>query len=189
MGLYSKLSDAELVVLLKTGDHAAFTEIYNRYMGVLYLHALKLVKDEDEAQDILHELFAALWTKAPELVLKNTLSAYLYRAVKNRVFDVLTHRKIKQSYLESLQDYIDQGSWNTDETLRAKELSDLIEKEVTHLPAKMREIFELSRKADKSYKEIAEELTLSDKTVKKQINNAIKILRLKIHTLLLVLPF
>jgi RNA polymerase sigma-70 factor (ECF subfamily) len=178
------LSDAELTDLLKSGDHDAFTEIYERYFGVLYLHALKMLNNEDEVEDILHELFTNLWIKASDLTLQPTLSAYLYRATKNRVIDTFRSSRIRNSYLESLQSSIDAGSETTEETVYANELAGRIEKEVARLPEKMREVFELSRKQQLSHKEIAEQLNISDKTVKKQINNAIKELRLKINTLL-----
>jgi len=185
---YRQLLDHELTDLLKSGDHAAFTEIYNRYMGVLYVHALRMLKEEDEAEDILHEIFTALWTRSAQLELKSTLSAYLYRAVKNRVFDVLAHRKIRQSYIESLESFLHNGQYSTDEMVREQELARLIEQEIKLLPEKMRKVFELSRLANMSHKEIAATLGISDKTVKKQINNAIRILRLKINLLIAVLP-
>jgi RNA polymerase sigma-70 factor (ECF subfamily) len=181
MPKYSKYTDDELTELLRLKDHGAFTEIYDRYMGLLYLHALKMVKDEHEAEDIIHELFVALWVNAIEITINITLSAYLYRAVKNKVLNVFAHQKIRETYLESLQEYINAGNWNTDESVRARELAFQIEKEVAVMPSKMREVFELSRVAGLSHKEISDRLNISDKTVKKQINNALKILRLKIN--------
>jgi len=140
-----------------------------------------MVKDEHEAEDLVHELFVSLWLNAAEMTINVTLSAYLYRAIKNRIFNLFAHQKVKVTHLESLQAYINAGDWQTDDQLRAKELALLIEKEVSQMPVKMREVFELSRNAGLSYKEIAERLDISDKTVKKQINNALKILRLKIN--------
>jgi RNA polymerase sigma-70 factor (ECF subfamily) len=188
MGAYSEHTDQELLALLKQSSEAAFTEIYNRYMGLLYIHAFKILKDEQEAEDILQEIFTALWIKGPALVLNNTLSAYLYRAVKNRVFDVLSHRKVKQSYVDSLEEFLNKGQWNTDEIVQEQELARMIESEIALLPKKMREVFELSRISGKSHKEIAHELDISDKTVKKQINNAIKILRVKVNLLIVIMP-
>jgi len=181
MNVYQHYTDQELTGLLKSGDHSAFSEIYSRYMGILYVHALKMLRDADEAEDVVAELFTSLWEKAADLNFNNTLSAYLYRAVKNKVFNILAHRKIKEAYFESLQTYIDGGEWNTTELYRAKELAKIIENEVAKMPSKMREVFEMSRNLNLSHKEIAAELGISDKTVKKQINNAIKMLRLKVN--------
>jgi RNA polymerase sigma-70 factor (ECF subfamily) len=177
MADYSTYSDQELLSLLLKDDRNAFTQIYNRYMDLLYLHALKRLKDEDEAEDLIQDLFITIWEKRAELNFGSTLSAYLYRAVKNKVINALAHRHIKTNYLESLQQYIDAGEFNTDEAVRVKELAEQIEKEVGRMPAKMQEIFLLSRNENLSHKEIAEQLGISDKTVKKQVGNAIKILK------------
>jgi RNA polymerase sigma-70 factor (ECF subfamily) len=89
---------------------------------------------------------------------------------------------VRTHYINSLQDFIDQGVYITDEQIREKELSAQIEKEILCLPQKMREVFELSRNTDMSYKKIGQQLHISDKTVKKQVGNAVKILRLKLGT-------
>jgi RNA polymerase sigma-70 factor (family 1) len=181
---YKALSDPELTDLLRSRDHYAFTEIYKRYFGVLYLHALKMLNNEDEVEDILHELFTNLWSKSSELSFTPTLAAYLYRSVKNRVIDAFRSTHTRQTYLESLQSYVNAGTKETEETVYVNELASRIERAVARLPEKMREVFELSRGQQLSHKEIAETLGISDKTVKKHISNAIRELRLKINMLL-----
>lgn len=180
MSAFSKFSDQELTALLQKGDPSAFAEIYERYWGVLYIHALKMLRDEDEVKDVLQELFSSLWAKAAGLQLSTSLSSYLYAAVRNKVFNLIEHQKIKRNYSASIIQFSQQGDYVTDELLRINELKQLIEKEVMKLPSKMREVFELSRNSYLSHKEIAEQLGISDKTVRKQINNAIKILRLRL---------
>jgi DNA-directed RNA polymerase specialized sigma24 family protein len=64
---YSSLSDQELTVLLKEGDHAAYAKIYDRYQGLLYTYACKITKDEDEAADIVQEVFIYLWDKRADI--------------------------------------------------------------------------------------------------------------------------
>ncbi|MFD2871915.1 RNA polymerase sigma factor [Mucilaginibacter ximonensis] len=174
------LSDLELVGLLKAGDHAAFAAIYDRYKGLLYVHALKLLKDEDEAQDVIQEVYAALWKNAPHYNEAIPLKAYLYRAVKNKIFDIFSHEKIRSEYVIQFDEIIQKGTWITDEQVRERELIAAIEAGLEQMPPKMREIFELSRFSGMSHKEIAEELNLSDKTVKTQVHNALTILRLKL---------
>jgi RNA polymerase sigma-70 factor (ECF subfamily) len=187
MTAYSKHSDYELASLLKEGDHAAFTEIYHRYKGVLYIHALKLLKDEDEAQDVVHELYTSLWNKSKDFNLDIPLRAYLYRGVKNRIFDIFAHQKIQESYIKKFAEVLNRGEWVTDEKIRERELIAAIEAGLDLLPAKMREVFEMSRFANLSHKEIGRELNISDKTVKTQVHNALQILRLKINSFLAVL--
>ncbi|MCD0489184.1 RNA polymerase sigma-70 factor [Pedobacter sp. MC2016-14] len=189
MSVYRKYSDLELAALLKDGDAYAYTEIYERYKFILYKHAFRLLGDEEECNDVIQDLFLALWQKRDSLAFKTALSSYLYNSVRNRVFDLITHKKVQTKYLESIRDFMEQGAFVTEEYLRAKELSAAIEREITALPKKMREIFELSRDEELSYKQIAEKLGLSANTVKQQVYNAVKILRAKISSLLTIWPF
>ncbi|WP_316821204.1 RNA polymerase sigma-70 factor [Pedobacter gandavensis] len=184
---YTTLADSDLVACLKDSDKAAFTEIYNRYKGLLYIHAYHKLRNQAEADDVVHELFAALWTKRTELVLKTHLSGYLYQSVRNRIIDLISHKKVASEYMVSLQHFIDHSEAQTDHLVRENELSAMIEKEISALPPKMKEVFEMSRKANLSHKEIASALELSETTVKKHVNNALKILRGKFGILLYML--
>jgi len=180
MSKYSSFSDQELVALLREGDHAAYTEIYKRYWALLYRNARKMLHDEQETTDVVQEVFTLLWEKAPKLYLDHSLSAYLYSSVRNRIINIINRQKLKVNYVSSLTAFLISGSSITDDTIRERELALQIEKEIALLPEKMRKIFELSRKAHLSYKEIAEKIDISEGTVKKQVYNAIKILRLKL---------
>jgi RNA polymerase sigma-70 factor (ECF subfamily) len=176
-------NDENLFFLLKEGNPIAYKKIYDRYKYALYIHAYRMLKDEEEAKDLIQELFVVLWDKRESIDVRMSLSAYLYGAVKNRVLDLIAHKKIRDNYEVSLQSFLTAGNCITDYALREKELSSIIEREIAYLPSKMRNVFELSRNEHLSYKEIAAKLDISDKTVKKQVNNAIKILRLKLGSL------
>jgi RNA polymerase sigma-70 factor (ECF subfamily) len=181
---YGSFSDSELLTLLREGDASAYTVIYNRYFEELYIHACQRLHDRDEAQDVIHELFAALWNKKETLEIKSSLAAYLYTSVRNRIMDVIAHQQVETKYVSSLQNFIETGYCITDHQVRERQLTALIEKGISELPPKMREVFELSRKHVMSHKEIAIQLNLSEQTVRKQVNNALKILRLKLGMML-----
>ncbi len=174
------LTDLELVESFKTGSHAAFTEIYNRYWDAMYVHALKMLRDEEEAKDLIQELFASLWTKSSSLQVNSNLSGYLYIAIRHKILNHIRQRKSSEDFISLLSVYVEQHQNTTIELLNEKDLTFALDQEIINLPAKMRHIFELSRKQDLSYKEIGSQLDISDKTVKKQINNALKIIRLKL---------
>lgn len=186
---YATYTDNELFSLLNKDDYLAYTEIYDRYAPLLYMHAYKRLKNREEAKDIIQELFIAIWERRSEIELKSNLSGYLYTSVRNRVLKVISHKQVESSYFISLHDSIQKGYANTDYLIREKELIDLIEKEINALPSKMRLVFNLSRKSHLSHKEIAEKLDLSESTVKKQVNNALKVLRLKLQALLYLIIF
>ncbi|MBD1366598.1 RNA polymerase sigma-70 factor [Mucilaginibacter sp. ZT4R22] len=183
MDSYRSYGDAELVDLLKSGDEAAFSQIYKRHWHPLYHHAIKMVKDEDEATDVVQEVFTALWSKSEHIKLNSSLSYYLHSCVRNYVLNLFNREKIRTNYLDNLQHTLNKGSSFTDETLMRKELSTIIEYQISLLPEKMRKVFELSRNSHLSHKEISMELAISEETVKKQIYNALKILRLKLTSL------
>ena len=189
MRIYGSYSDSELAYLLTQGDEQAFTEIYNRFYGLLFIHASKRLNDEEEAKDVLHHLFESLWVKRLGVAPDGNLSAYLYTAVRNRVLDVFAHQKVESRYVDSLQDYIDQDHVLTDYLVREKQMALLIEQEIDALPAKMREIFVLSRKANKSHKEIALALGLSELTVKTQVKKALRILKSRLGVAIYVAYF
>jgi DNA-directed RNA polymerase specialized sigma24 family protein len=82
MSVYTSISDQELVLLLKSGDERAYTEIYDRYSATLLVHAYHKLHDQEEAKDLVHELFMVLWSKKEALVIEKSLSAYLFMALK-----------------------------------------------------------------------------------------------------------
>lgn len=184
MQSYAGFSDQELTILLKDGNALAFTEIYNRYKGLLYIHAYKRLYNREAVNDVIQELFTALWNKRETITFTGQLSGYLYTSVRNRVIDILSKQRSESAYIQSLQNFIDQGEDVADHLIREKQLIEVIEKEISLLPPKMREVFELSRKAHLSHREIAERLNLSELTVKKHVNNALKILRTKLGLLI-----
>lgn len=184
---YQIYTDAELFLLVKEGDNTAFSEIYDRYWELLFRHAKRMTRDDGVAQDIVQDVFISLWDKIEETDMKFSLSSYLYTSVRNKILNLIEHNKVRNNYLQSMTLFIPQGENLTDHRVRDRMLKEKIEQEVLLLPVKMKQVFEMSRKQNMSYKEIAETLNLSDKTVKKQINNALKILRFKLTSLLLLL--
>jgi RNA polymerase sigma-70 factor (family 1) len=186
---YSEFKDEELLELLRFSDQSAYKELYHRYWPILFRHARKMLFNDEEAKDLVQDLFVTLWNKAAELVIQSSFSAYLYGMVRYKVFDLIDKRKVQKRHLESLETFIHHGECTTDHAVRENELSRIIEREISMLPAKMREVFELSRKSNYSYRQIGLQMDISDQTVKKQIYNAIKILRFKLGSICLFLIF
>lgn len=180
MADYSDFDDSKLIFLLKDGDDRAYSEIYQRYKWVLFLHVLKRIRNREEAKDIVQELFTTLWDKRKELEIKGHLSGYLYTSVRNRVIKFISHQQVESVYISSLATSINAGTCITDHRVRENSLAEIIEKEIQELPEKMREVFILSRKHNLSHKEIAIQLGIEESTVKRQVSNALKILRIKL---------
>ncbi|EOR95499.1 putative RNA polymerase ECF-type sigma factor [Arcticibacter svalbardensis MN12-7] len=179
MSSYNTINEIDLLNLLRLGDNRAFTEVFNRYWDKMYIHALRMLEDEDEAKDLVQDIFASLWTKCNELQLHTNLAGYLYVATRNKVLNYIRQKKTRAGFEDALALYIDQNQYSVIDKICEKELASALESEITHLPEKMRKVFELSRYIHLSHKEIGLQLNITDHTVKKQIGNALKILRIK----------
>lgn len=186
MADYARYDDSRLVELLRERDAHAYTEIYTRFWPVLFGHARRMLRDEDEATDVVQDIFAALWEKAAVFKPTGSLAGYLYSATRNRVIDRIERHKLERRYLDSLADYLEKGEYMTDEALLADELAQRIEREVAKLPGKMQRIFRMRQQAQHSYREIAETIGTSEGNVKKQLYNAMKLLRSKFHLFVLL---
>ena len=173
------LSDRELVALLTKSDEGAYAQIYQRYWGVLYRYARRILQNDEEPADIIQDIFVMLWSKRETLELRHSLSAFLYAAVRNHILKAMAHGKVKEKYLTSLAQYFNEGAWTADEGLREQEMAERIEAEIAQLPPKMREVFLLSKKHYLSDKAIAEQLGISAHTVKSQLGNATRALKVK----------
>jgi RNA polymerase sigma-70 factor (family 1) len=181
MGTYSNSSDNELINLLKESDHSAYNEIYHRYFYLTYVHAYKKVRDEEQAKDIVQDVFATLWFKRDFNLPQSNLAGYLFTAVRNKIFDLFAHEQVKTKYIDSLKDYLTKNAGSTtDHRVRENELKAYIKKEIHALPPKMRQIFEMSRNEYLTHKEIADRLNTSENNVTTQISNALRILRTKL---------
>lgn len=179
---YHLLNDTELTARLWAADPSAFGEVFNRYWDKVYVHAYRMIGDEDQAKDVTQELFVSLWDRLKEGDLRQpvSLSGYLYAATRNRVLNHIRQEQTRSKFTDALEVYLDQSQHSIIEKITEKELSAALDLEIQNLPPKMRVIFEMSRKEHLSHKEISDELSISANTVKKQISNAIRIIRLKL---------
>lgn len=171
------LPDQQLLKAFQEGSLAAFEEIHRRYFGRLYAHAFKMLGNTADTEDIVQEVFVTLWTKGAAIQLHTGLAGYLYTAVRNRVLNLIEQDKTYRRHLDALAAFVDESSVEVGSGADEELLFSLFEAEIDKLPRKMKEVFELRRQGKLSYSEISEQLSLSDHTVKKQISNAIKILR------------
>ncbi|SUJ02515.1 RNA polymerase sigma factor [Sphingobacterium spiritivorum] len=184
MKSYHTLSDEELIVLTKADDQDAFSMLYNRYKLALYTHAYQKTGDLEQAKDLVQELFTNLWDRRYTLPHILNIQAYLHSILRNRILDYIAHHKVESKYLDSLQEFISKGHCLTDQHIIEGEFAAYIEQTVNALPPKMREVYTMSRHTPKSHREIAEELGISEFTVKNHIKAALKIIRGKLDHIL-----
>lgn len=173
----------QLLAGLKKGDRKAFASIYKQYAEALMAHVRLRVPNREDAQDIVQDLFMSLWKNRETLAPDTKLSAYLFVAARYKVINYIARDRSQQSLAESLRAWFPEATYHTDHVLRTRMTEELIEKEVAQLPQKMQVIFRKSRGEQLSHKEIAQQLEISETTVKKQVANALRILRPKLEML------
>jgi len=173
---------------MKRGKEYAFDFFFNYYYPGLCVYARKMISlPEEEARDIVQDVFVKFWNDCKKLDIQFSIRSYLFVSVKNRCFDVLRkkNRNIKVQEISNEYDIADEAF----ETYILSELETLFNNSLTKLPERCREVFELSRLHGLKNREIAAKLNLSEKTVENQITKALHILReeLKDYLPLLIL--
>jgi len=172
---HSTLSDSELVDYLRSGDKAAFTEIYNRHWQSAYRSAFNVLKDDEACLDVVQDVFVWLWQNREQLSIIS-LKPYLITAVKFKMLNVIRQGKFRAEIIAELG-FDKEGLTFAESSLEVKELKAIIDQFVEDLPAQAQKIFHLSRNEHLSHKEIAQQMGLSEKTVKNQMNISLKKLR------------
>jgi RNA polymerase sigma-70 factor (ECF subfamily) len=186
---YSNYTDTELAALLKESDHRAYAVIYDRYKFLLYAHAYKKLQDREEARDVVQEVFITLWDKRDRVIAQSNLAGYLYTALRNTILNLFARKEVRTRYTDSMAAHYINDYAPTDHRIRSEQLASLIDREIAALPAKMQEVFLLSRKAHLSRKEISLQLGISEATVDRQIANALRILRTRLTLVAYLLVF
>lgn len=184
---YSKYSDTELAELFRADGDAAFKEIYQRYDKLLYIFAVRKLGDEEEAMDVVQDVFTWVLANRQSFALKTSLSSYLYKSVLNKIFDIFRHQQTIKKYIAEGNHYIDVDSRETDYLIREKDITDMINREIASMPPRMRETYELKHKHRLTPKEIAEQMGISEHTVNVQLQRGLKHLKDKLGIIIYVI--
>ncbi len=182
---YNTLDDKELTALLQADDDLAFTELYNRYWSKLFAIAANKIRELDEAEEIVQDIFVSLWKRRHELGVIDTLSSYLAVSVKYRVIKVLDKRNNYQKYSDYNQHTTSIADDSTQQWLEFEELKTRLAGFVADLPEKCRLVYQLSRERGFPQKKIAIEMGISEKTVEAHLSKALKTLRTRLNVFLL----
>ncbi|MCD6201051.1 MAG: RNA polymerase sigma-70 factor [Bacteroidales bacterium] len=158
-------------------DDIAFEQLFRKYFSDLTLFALKYTGDMDTAKEIVHTVFLNLWEKKDTMDPASPVKSYLFTSVRNRCLNHLRdQRKFRKDALFDIT--VEMAAAETSSSyLETAELQQQINAALDQLPEKCRQVFELKRFEGLKYKDIAEDLGISVKTVEAQMSKALKILR------------
>lgn len=175
-----QLSEQEIVGAIKQGNERIFEETFRKYYQSLCNYANSILKEMDESEEIVQNLFLSIWEKRSDLEITISLKSYLYRAVHNHCLNRIKHLKIREEYQQYATNFYDASYESVSQTIMKNELEQKIEEAIKKLPEQCRLIFRMSRFEELKYNEIAEQLELSPKTVENQIGKALKFLRIEL---------
>ncbi|MBN8673965.1 MAG: RNA polymerase sigma-70 factor [Chitinophagales bacterium] len=182
-----ELQEHTLTAQLAKRDSSAFEEVFKTYFKNLHAYACTILKDEADAEEAVQQVFFKLWERAEHLSFSGSVAAYLYRAVHNQCLNQLKHQKVKANHQLHVAYSMKNESVNGPVKMISKELEQKIREALNELPEQCRTVFQLSRFEEMKYREIADHLDISIKTVENQMGKALKQLRLKLVDFLTLL--
>ena len=179
--------DSELVRRVRDGDPKAFEELFQATCGALVNLAQRYVIDLAAAESVVQDVFVNAWKRREKLNPEGGIRAYLYTAVRNQALKQLRHRDVEQRG-EITPAEIRNGGASPEEEWSREELARAIQRAIERLPTRCRTIFVMNRYERLTYREIANLLGLSIKTVETQMGRALQLLRRSLSHLTHYLP-
>lgn len=162
---------------VKKLDIKVFEEIFKENFTKLCSYARTFIKDFDTSKEIVHDCFVILWDKRSDIDLSKNVKSYLYTSVHNKCLNYIRDNKKFTKNFDSLETGIFDISINDNNKLEFEEVQTKINDAINSLPEKCREIFKMNRFGEMKYKEIAEKLGISIKTVEAQMSKALTVMR------------
>jgi RNA polymerase sigma-70 factor (family 1) len=163
--------------LISIDDKRSYETLFKTYYQPLCNYACSILKDIDEAEEVVQGVFLNIWKKWNGMQIETSARSYLYRAVHNDCLNKIKHDKVKAVYAEDYRKSMRQGSEDGSQILQAKQLAARIDTAIDQLPKQCGEVFRMNRFAHLKYAEIAGQLNISVKTVEAHMGKALRLLR------------
>lgn len=173
----NKHIDKETLIRLKKGDYAAFEELYWIYNRRLNNFILSVLFDKSLAEDITQTCFLKIWENRKNIDEEKGFTSYLHTIAKNLVYRETERELLKNRFLTMLQEKGQNPDNTTQDTIDANLLQEHINQLIEKLPPARKEIFIMNKLQGLSNKEIAEKLSISEKTVETQVYRSIQFLK------------
>ncbi|HEU4858222.1 MAG TPA: RNA polymerase sigma-70 factor [Chitinophagaceae bacterium] len=175
-----ELEDQAIGTLLSKRDETAFEQVFKTHFKRLHAYAFTILRDEMEAEEMVQQVFFKLWERNENLSLTGSVSAYLYRAVHNESLNYIKHQKVRSNHQLHIAYSMKNEVEHPAKEILSGELEKKIHSALNELPEQCRTIFQMSRFDELKYREIADKLGISVKTVENQMGKALKLLREKL---------
>ena len=174
------MDERTLVLQLKEGNENAFTTLYETYWAKVYNFSRLYLTSSTEIEEVVQDVFVKVWEARIFIKENENFKGFLFITTRNIIFNQFrksfNENAYKLAVLKSASE-----SYSIEEEMVASDLHIYINKLIEELPPRQQEVFKLSREKHLSYREIAQQLDISEKTVERHINEALKFLRKNIY--------
>jgi RNA polymerase sigma-70 factor, ECF subfamily len=159
---------------IKNGDIKAFEIVFREYYAPLTLFANSMLNDKDQAEEIVQDLFYHFWKNRDKISIESSLKSYLFQSIRNKVLKHVRHENVKQKYAEHfLEQSAGEQANISMSAYELKELETMVNKVLDRLPGNCSLIFRMNRFEGLKYREIADKLNISVKTVESNMSRAL----------------
>lgn len=175
------LGDLFILKKIKEGDIKVFEQVFRQYYARLYLYALSITGRRDVSEEIVQELFYVIWKDRETIQILKSIKSYLYRAVRNQSLQYCEHMNVENRHRETVLKKKEAHEDSPHDKLEYKELETIINSTLKKLPERRFVIFRMHRMEGKKYREIADILSVSVKTVEAEMTKTYRLLRQEIE--------
>jgi RNA polymerase sigma-19 factor, ECF subfamily len=168
------IRDTDIIGRIRKGDAGEFESLFRSSYVSLVRYAKTLIKDHDNAEEIVQDLFFRIWQDREKLNIESSLNGYLFRSVHNRCLHFIEHTRVVERHAEEMSYGQTESQENPSDILNYKELQEKVARILEKLPERCGKIFTMSRFEGLKYAEIAERLSVSIKTVEANMGRALK---------------
>ena len=176
-----KQVDHKLMLQIKAGDSFAYDTLFRKYYSYLCMVVIRITHSKEQTEDIVQEVLLEVWRKREAIEIKNAVKSYLHRSVVNKTLNKIRDKKHNFEEDEEKLHAISANQSSPIQKMQGKELEKVIKEAYESLPEKCRIIFSMVKYESMSYRETAEKLEISVKTVENQMSKALRIMRLAIN--------
>lgn len=169
--------EQELLQQLRRGDRSAFNQLYKQYAKPLYWKLLRMVRNNEEVEELIQDLFIKVWDKREQIIIQQSFEAYLYRMAQYMAINYIQKLKRQSRLYDEFQQRTSEIVDNIEELLEAKETQQLLDQAVAQLSEQRRKAFVLCKIEGKSHQEAAELMNISPNTVHNHLVKAVSFVK------------
>lgn len=162
----ASITDEKLIAAIGNDDYTSYNRLFVRYYSRLCCYVYRLLGEKEDAEDVVQELFLTLWNNRKKIAIVENVSGYLYKMARNLA---LNHIRTQTNYKTILDNQEEQLPYYEENLLETEEFRMALYDCINLLPGRCKEVLLLHRVKGLKQKEIADQLSISVKTIKNQI--------------------